>query len=122
MMGLREFLIAVFLLAGAFVVLVSMIGLVRLPDPFCRAHALGKGMTLGISLLLLSLWLSLGQDAGLKVLAAIFFQFLTIPVASHLLARLAYVKGYARHGIPEVDIDPIDRSRKDPPDSRSAKT
>lgn len=110
MSALREILIAAMALGGALAVLVSMIGLVRLPDALCRAHALGKGMTLGISMLLVSLWLSLGTElAGLKVIAAVFFQFLTIPVASHLLARVAVERGYPRHGLPEVDEDQVDR-------------
>jgi multicomponent Na+:H+ antiporter subunit G len=106
MSALREILVAVMALGGALAVLVSMVGLVRLPDALCRAHALGKGMTLGISMLLISLWLSLGTElAGLKVIAAVFFQFLTIPVASHLLARVVVERGYPRHGRAEVDED-----------------
>ena len=106
----RDILTAALGLGGALVILISMVGLVRLPDALCRAHALGKGMTLGISMLLLSLWLSLGTElAGLKVLAAVFFQFLTIPVASHLLARVVVERGYPRHGALEVDEDRADR-------------
>lgn len=107
---IQEMLVSTLLLAGALVILISMIGLLRLPDALCRAHALGKGMTLGISLLLLSLWLRLGTElAGLKVVAAIFFQFLTIPVASHLLARVVFERNYPRHGRLEVDEDRADR-------------
>jgi multicomponent Na+:H+ antiporter subunit G len=97
---------AVIALVGAAVLLVSMIGVVRLPDPFCRAHALGKGLTLGLGLLLMSLWVDLGlANAGLKVMAAILFQFITLPVASHLLARLTLEKHLPRAGSPEIDID-----------------
>lgn len=110
MSALRDILIDVFSLGGAVVVLISMVGLLRLPDALCRAHALGKGMTLGISMLLIGLWLSLGAElAGMKVLAAVFFQFLTIPVASHLLARVAVERGYPRHGPAQVDEDRADR-------------
>lgn len=109
-MSVREVIIACLALAGALTILVGTIGLVRLPDALCRAHALSKGMTLGISLLLCSLWLSLGTElAGLKVVAAVFFQFLTIPVASHLLARVVFVQGYPRHGPTEIDEDRTDR-------------
>lgn len=107
---IQEFVVSALLLGGALVILASMIGLTRLPDALCRAHALGKGMTLGISLLLLSLWFRLGTDvAGLKVVAAIFFQFLTIPVASHLLARVVFERSYPRHGAREIDEDETDR-------------
>jgi len=116
MNALRDILIGVFSLGGAVVVLISMIGLLRLPDALCRSHALGKGMTLGISLLMVGLWLSLGAElAGTKVMAAVFFQFLTIPVASHLLARVAVERGYPRHGPVQVDEDCADRR---PPGTR----
>ena len=61
-----------------------------MPDFFTRSHSIGKGMTLGISLLLIGLWLSSPNVSGLKIIIAIFFQFVTIPVASHLLSQLAY--------------------------------
>ncbi len=90
---------AILMLLGALVILVAMIGLWRFPDVFCRAHALGKGMTLGLFLLLVGLWIDLGgEEVGLKIFAAIFFQFLTLPVASHLLARLALRKRLRRVG------------------------
>lgn len=87
------------MLLGAAVVLVAMIGLLRFPDVFCRSHALGKGFTLGLTLLLLGFWLDPAtQVSGLKIVAAIIFQFITLPVASHLLARLSYEKNLPRAG------------------------
>ena len=89
---------------GALIVLISMIGLVRFPDVFCRSHALGKGLTLGLMVLLFGLWLDPESGvSGLKVVAAILFQFVTLPVASHLLARLSYEKNLPRHHKPEAD-------------------
>jgi multicomponent Na+:H+ antiporter subunit G len=92
-----DLLSAIVTLTGALLVLVSMIGVVRFPDVFCRAHALGKGLTLGLMVILIGLWLDPDtQVSGLKIIAAIFFQFLTLPVAGHLLARLAYEKNLPR--------------------------
>lgn len=85
------------MLLGAVLVLVAMIGVTRFPDVFCRAHALGKGLTLGLMTMLFGLWLDPDtQVSGLKIIAAIFFQFVTLPVASHLLARLSYEKNLPR--------------------------
>jgi multicomponent Na+:H+ antiporter subunit G len=57
----------------------------------CRAHALAKATTFGICLMLAALWISLGNEiAGLKLLLVITFLFLTIPLAGHLVALLAY--------------------------------
>src|SRR6056297_809029 len=88
---IHDLLIAACLLLGSLVILLAAVGLIRLPDAVCRSHALGKGMTLGLVLVLIGLWLYLGlQAAGIKLPLAVAFQFLTIPVASHLLIRLAY--------------------------------
>ncbi|MET0261445.1 MAG: monovalent cation/H(+) antiporter subunit G [Rariglobus sp.] len=97
---------AIITLVGSLVILVAMIGTVRLPDVFCRAHALGKGLTLGLVLLLTGLWIDLGSEAaGLRIPAAIFFQFLTLPVASHLGASLSFQKRLPRYGDPKIDED-----------------
>jgi multicomponent Na+:H+ antiporter subunit G len=101
---LLEFLSSTLALSGSIVMLVAMVGVARFPDVYCRAHALGKGLTLGVTLLMLSLWIDLGsQTAGLKVVAAIVFQFLTIPVASHLIALAAYKRGAWRHNARPLD-------------------
>ncbi len=85
------------LLTGAIWILIAAFGLVRLPDLHCRSHAMGKAMTLGITLILMAVGIYLGADrAGLKVFLAIVFQFLTIPIASHLLLLLAYRKNHPR--------------------------
>lgn len=90
---------AALMLAGAVIVLIAMIGVVRFPDVFCRAHALGKGLTLGLLVVLVGLWMDPDtQVSGLKIIATIFFQFLTLPVAGHLLARLSYEKNLPRAG------------------------
>lgn len=94
---IREVLVLVLAAGGAVFILVAAIGLIRLPDLYCRAHALGKAMTLGLILLLLALWVELGiARAGLVLPLAILFQLLTIPVGTHLLCRLA-----KRRGLPQ---------------------
>lgn len=105
---------AILTLIGACVILVAMIGTVRLPDVFCRSHSLGKGLTLGLVLLLFALWIDLGTEAaGLRIPAAIFFQFLTLPVATHIVAGLSQRKGISRHGDPRINLDR--RIRKEHP-------
>ena len=87
-----EIFSSLLLLAGSSLTLIATIGILRFPDVLCRAHALTKAMTLGIMLLLLALWVSLGEEVGLKVLLAIGFQFLTIPVSGHLLGLIVLKK------------------------------
>jgi multicomponent Na+:H+ antiporter subunit G len=94
---MTEWITAIFVLTGVGWILTAAIGVVRLPDVLCRAHAMAKALTLGIALLLFGLWIYLGEEvAGLKVLLAIFFQIITIPVASHLINLLAFQKNIPR--------------------------
>lgn len=102
-----EHISAGIMILGALLVVIAMIGIVRFPDVFCRAHALGKGLTLGLMVILFGLWLDPGTEvSGLKVIAAIFFQFVTLPVASHLLARLSYEKNFPRYHGKSSTSDP----------------
>lgn len=84
------------LAGGAFFLLVAAIGVAKLPDVYCRAHAVGKAMSLGIVLLLLGLGLLVETVAWWKVWLAIGFQLATIPVASHLFCLVAYRKRVRR--------------------------
>lgn len=77
-------------LGGAFFLLVAGVGVMRMPDAFCRSHALGKAMTLGVILLLLAMGITVDGLAWWKVFAAIIAQLVTIPVASHLFCLIAY--------------------------------
>jgi multicomponent Na+:H+ antiporter subunit G len=96
-MNLIEIVTSVLVLSGAFLILAAAIGVLRLPDVLCRSHAVAKALTVGIFLLLLGLWVHLGsQTAGLKIILAIFLQVVTIPVGSHLIARLAFPKDMPR--------------------------
>jgi multicomponent Na+:H+ antiporter subunit G len=90
-LDLAASILAVFLaVAGGFFLVVAGVGVMRLPDVYCRSHALGKAMTLGIICLLLSMGLAIPGLAWWKVLAAVFFQLVTVPVASHLFCLVAY--------------------------------
>jgi len=81
------------LIGGAIFMLVAAVGIIRLPDVFCRAHAVAKAMTLGIALLILASLLVVDDPEEVKGFLAIGFQFLTIPVASHLFTLVG-----RRHG------------------------
>lgn len=96
---LTEIFTVLMLLSGVGFILIAAIGAVRLPDVLCRSHAVAKASTLGIFAMLLGLWLHLGAEGvGLKILLAMFFQVMTIPVAAHLISLLAWQSGMGRRG------------------------
>lgn len=82
------------LLSGALFMVIAALGLVRLPDLFCRMQAAAKSGTAGAGLLLLGTAVYF-EDAQVatRALAVVAFLFLTAPVAAHLLARAGYSLG-----------------------------
>jgi multicomponent Na+:H+ antiporter subunit G len=91
-----EVLGAVVMFCGCFFVVVAAVGTAKLPDVYCRAHALGKAMTLGIMLFLIGYGLRVPEASWLKLSLILLFQLVTIPVASHLFCLVAYRKGVRR--------------------------
>jgi multicomponent Na+:H+ antiporter subunit G len=92
-----ELLVAALLVTGTFLIVLTGIGLVRFPDVFCRMHAAGKAGTLGVILVVLGAVVQFAgtdQDIWLRGILAVFFQFLTAPAATHLLARASYLCDY----------------------------
>lgn len=85
---------AILLLLGAFLSLAAAIGLLRFPDVVSRMHAAAKPQTLGMLFLVSGAWLSVLdlRALGLVVLV-VAFQFFTIPVSTHMMARAAYRAG-----------------------------
>ena len=97
MPSLTEVIVALLCLLGTFLIALTGIGLVRFPDVFCRMHAAGKAGTLGVVLVVLGATVHFAgteQDVWMRGVLAVFFQFLTSPAATHLLARAAYVCDY----------------------------
>jgi multicomponent Na+:H+ antiporter subunit G len=96
-MSIGDLVVAAALVIGTFLTLVACIGLLRFPDVFCRMHAAGKAGTLGVSMILLAVAIHFAGDqvsVSVRALLAIFFQFLTTPAATHLLARASYLVDY----------------------------
>jgi multicomponent Na+:H+ antiporter subunit G len=92
-----ELLTAVAMLLGTFLTVVACVGLLRFPDVYCRMHAAGKAGTLGVSLLIVATMIDfapLEPWVSMRGALAIFFQFLTTPAATHILARASYVSDY----------------------------
>lgn len=92
-----EILTVLITATGVFFIVVSSIGLVRLPDLYTRVHAAGKAGTLGIVGVLLGVGVfygfSLNMSVVLRVVALIAFFFLTAPVAAHMIDRAAFLTG-----------------------------
>jgi multicomponent Na+:H+ antiporter subunit G len=88
---------SVAMVIGTLFVVLSALGLLRLPDVYCRTHAATKASTLGMAGLLgaSALLFSNAGDHVLVELLAMAFILLTNPIGSHMVARSAYLTGTA---------------------------
>lgn len=92
---LREFIAGLFLAGGAFFLLASAIGMLRLPDFYCRLHASGNSETLGVMLSLMGLVIYEGLTlTSLKMIMIFLLIFLGNPICTHILSKAAYKSGH----------------------------
>ena len=78
------------LLSGGCLIVITGIGLNRMPDMFTRIHGAGISDTLGSALILLGLAVQEGVTlVTVKLGTILLFLLLTGPVAAHALARAA---------------------------------
>jgi multicomponent Na+:H+ antiporter subunit G len=91
--SLSEVIVSLLLLVGLVFTFAGSLGLLRLPDIFCRMHATGKSSTVAVSpIVLASFTYFTASEAGtsIKELLTIVFVFLSGPVGAHMIARAAY--------------------------------
>lgn len=81
----------VLVLVGLFFIVVSAVGLLRLPEVYTRAHAVAKSETLGLLLVFAGLFFrpELELDAVPRLALVIVFSIIANPTAVHALVRAA---------------------------------
>lgn len=88
----RFILTAIFMAAGAFVIISSILGVFRFKFALNRIHSAAMTDTLGFGLIIIGLMISATSIFNvLKLLALLVFMWLTNPVAAHMLAKLEVV-------------------------------
>jgi multicomponent Na+:H+ antiporter subunit G len=91
---MSEVISAILILVGSIFIFIATVGMLRMPDLLMRMHAATKAGTLGASLILVGAIFRFHQtNVIIEALLTIIFIFITIPIASHLLARAAYLQG-----------------------------
>lgn len=91
---MREIISIIFLIFGAVLMLISALGVVRMPDLYLRMSASTKSATLGAGTVLVAAAVyfnELGPTS--EAIVIIFFLLLTAPVAAHMMGRAAYFNG-----------------------------
>ena len=83
-----------FILLGVLALLIGALGLLRLPDVYCRIHAVGMIDTAGASFIILGLVIHEGVSlVTVKLLFIGIFLFFTSPIATHAVAQVAHKSG-----------------------------
>lgn len=89
-----EILSGLLVIIGVFLFASGTLGLIRLPDFYCRMHATGKCDTLGALLALTGLAIYNGFNlVSLKIIFIVIFIFVANPTATHAIGRAALVNG-----------------------------
>jgi multicomponent Na+:H+ antiporter subunit G len=85
-----EVISSVFIIVGVVFMLISAIGIVRLPDFYIRMSAITKAATMGLGLIVVGIGIYFNDiTISGKVIAIIFFILITSPVSAHIIARAA---------------------------------
>lgn len=106
-----DVLVIALVVLGTVIMLISSLGVIRLPDVYTRAHATTKSSTLGLLCILAGTFIHFlheHQLVSVRLLLGILFVFLTAPVAGHLIIRSAH-----RAGVPLADISVRDALKED---------
>ncbi len=109
-----DVLIVILLGAGGLFCLLAVAGILLMPDVYTRIHAASKAVTFGATSIVLAAAAHFRDaDAVVRCLLVCVFLFVTIPVASHLIARAAYRSGDRLS--PETVVDELeDRTKPEP--------
>ncbi|NJO84921.1 MAG: monovalent cation/H(+) antiporter subunit G [Blastochloris sp.] len=79
---------ALLMLIGSIFMLISSLGIVRLPDMYMRMSATSKAATLGAACVLLAMAFYFREVSIVtRALAGILFVFATAPIGAHMLGR-----------------------------------
>ena len=83
-----------FIACGTVALLIGSLGLLRLPDLFCRIHAVGMIDTAGAGFIILGMAIHEGFTlVTVKLVLIGVFMFFTSPIATHAVAQVAHKMG-----------------------------
>ena len=101
-----------FITCGVVALFIGSLGLLRLPDVYCRIHAVGMIDTAGASFIILGMIIHEGFTlVTVKLVLIGVFLFFTSPIATHAVAQVAYKSG----------VVPVGRNLARPAGAKNAK-
>ena len=107
---------------GVIALLIGSLGLIKLPDVYCRIHAVGMIDTAGASFIILGMIIHQGSSLVSFKLALIgVFLFFTSPIATHAVAQVAHKTGVKPVGRNLVNAAPTKKAPTKKANAKSAK-
>lgn len=114
MAELSDLVMIALLCIGTLFCLLAALGIVVMPDVYNRMQTASKGVTLGATSTVLAAAVHFAQgELVVRAVLVCVFLIVTVPVASHLIARAAYRAGDPL--APETTVDELNR-QPDPQD------
>ncbi len=94
---------------GILFIMISAVGIIRMPDVYTRMSAVTKAVTLGVGFILLGVIIHF-NETGMLIKCTIIFAFLlfSLSVAAHVIGLTAY-----RHKTPMTDLTFVDELARD---------
>ncbi len=93
-MSVWDFITVTLVLVGSFFATLAGVGIIRMPDLYTRMQSSTKAGTLGVACLVAAAATHFRTSAVvIEASLVILFLFATAPIASHLIARAAFVAG-----------------------------
>ena len=91
-MSILEVIICVLLVIGIFFTLAGVVGVIRMPDTFCRLQSATNIATMGAMPIACSIYgfSESNTSLGIKSLIIVVFLLISNPVGAHAMARAAY--------------------------------
>ena len=107
---------------GVIALLIGSLGLIKLPDVYCRIHAVGMIDTAGASFIILGMIIHQGFSLVSFKLALIgVFLFFTSPIATHAVAKVAHKMGVKPVGRNLVKAAPTKTAKPQKSNAKTAK-
>lgn len=118
--NVREILVLLLASFGVFFMIISAVGILRLPDVLTRMHAFGKASTLGIIGVLLSVGVYYYEEGGVffRMILLVILFFTTSPIAATAMGRAAY----RRSPIEDLNLVHDEMAQPSNPSNRSQPT
>ena len=107
---------------GVIALLIGSLGLIKLPDVYCRIHAVGMIDTAGASFIILGMIIHQGFSLVSFKLALIgVFLFFTSPIATHAVAQVGHKMGVKPVGRNLVKAAPTKTAKPQKSNAKTAK-